>query len=113
MPLALTQNHVRTGFSDANGNISRPWLKWLQDVSVMVSNHGDNETPKGLVDGVNRTFTLLTAPNPLPSLQLFQRPSAGPSFLLFQGTDYTITRNTVTLVVAPPVGSILAAFYRL
>lgn len=67
----------------------------------------DSEVPAGVVNGVNVTFTLTATPNPLTSLHLFwnglrQTPT----------TDYSIVGNTITMVVAPAVGSTPLADYR-
>jgi hypothetical protein len=76
--------------------------------SVLVS---WDETPAGTVNGFNVTFTLANAPSPAASLQLFQ-----DGVLQIQGTDYTLSGNTITFMNAPGAGSppsaLLNAFYR-
>lgn len=67
----------------------------------------DSEVPAGAVNGVNVTYTLTNAPNPSTSLHLFwnglrQTPT----------TDYSLAGNTITMVVAPAVGSTPLADYR-
>jgi hypothetical protein len=69
---------------------------------------GGNETPSGAINGVNVTFTLLAAPAPAASLELYQN-----GMLQRQGTEYTLSGNTITMTVAPITGDTLAAFYRL
>lgn len=70
----------------------------------------DNETPGGIIDGVNLSFTLAAAPNPPASLQLYKN-----GVLLQLNGDYTLTGSTVTFVsaaVAPQPGDKLVANYR-
>lgn len=64
-----------------------------------------DEVPSGSIDGVNTTFTLAHTPNPSGSLilQLNQGFPAGG------GIDYSISGDTITMVVAPPPGSTLIA----
>lgn len=66
-----------------------------------------DETPSGTVDGSNTTFTLVNAPNSGASLQLFVN-----GVLANQGTDYTLSTNTVTFASAPATGAVLVAFYQ-
>jgi hypothetical protein len=66
-----------------------------------------NETPGGTVNGSNTAFTLSVAPSPSASLKLFvngQLMAAG-------GEDYTLSSLNITMVTAPPSGSILRAWY--
>ncbi|HXE12805.1 MAG TPA: hypothetical protein VN633_11830 [Bryobacteraceae bacterium] len=69
----------------------------------------DAETPGGLMNGTNTTFTLSAAPTPSTSLQLFRNGS-----LLRQGTDYTLSANMITFSAAatPKAGDGLIASYR-
>ena len=69
----------------------------------------DSEVPGGLINGTNAAFTLAAAPSPGASLQLFRNGS-----LLRQGTDYSLSANTVTFSSAsiPHAGDALLAFYR-
>jgi len=67
----------------------------------------DNVVPGGTVDGLNVTFTLPDSPSPSTSLHLFwnglrQTPT----------TDYSLAGNTITMVLAPAVGSTPLADYR-
>ena len=72
-----------------------------------VPNFSDAEVPSGTINGVNVTFTLLRAPNPLQSLELFLN-----GVLQTQGIDYTLSTNTITFTVAPASGGALIAWYR-
>lgn len=62
-------------------------------------------TPTGTVDGVNVTFTLPIPPDPADSLQLFYNGAYQT-----EGTDYTLSGSTITMVIAPSVA--LVAYYR-
>lgn len=75
-----------------------------------VPSFADNQTPAGVIDGANDTFTLAQAPNPAASLQLFRNG-------VLQGPvayDYTLAGLTITFEAAsiPQVGDKLIAFYR-
>lgn len=64
------------------------------------------ETPSGVMNGTNTTFTLSQAPTPASSLLLFldgveQEP----------GTDYTLSGSTITYVVAPSAADWQLAWY--
>ncbi len=66
-----------------------------------------NDTPVGNIDGVNTTFTILYTPNPSSSLQLTLQGQ-----LQIQGTEYTLSESTITMVSAPYEGMVLKApFY--
>ena len=75
-----------------------------------------DETPQGVIDGVNATFTIATIPNPTTSLALFKNGQ-----LLIQGVAYTLVGNTIT--VATPyipqpatsnsIGDYLRAWYQI
>jgi hypothetical protein len=69
----------------------------------------DAEVPGGVINGTNPTFSLAASPNPAPSLQLFRNGS-----LLLQGTDYTLSANTITFssTSIPKSGDVLVANYR-
>lgn len=68
---------------------------------------GDSETPVGIINGVNTSFTLAHAPNPTLSLLLFVNKT-----LQIQGTDYTLSGVSITMVVAPPGGATFLSWYR-
>lgn len=70
----------------------------------------DSETPAGLVNGSNTSFTLANPPEPASSLQLYRNG------LLQRATvDFTLSGNMVTFLAGsvPQTGDILAATYRL
>ncbi len=69
----------------------------------------DAETPAGLINGSNVTFTLADPPTPPTSLELYrnglrQRP----------GVDFTLSNNVISfsVVATPQVGDVLEAAYR-
>ena len=74
-------------------------------VTTIMPRFSANETPGGLVNSVNVTFTLANPPVG-SSLML-----AYNGVLVFPGTDYTISGNTITFLYSPVSGSTLRAFY--
>ncbi len=71
--------------------------------------YSDNETPSGTINGSNTTFTLLNAPSPAASLQVYLN-----GLLMAQAVDYSISNSTLTFAVAstPQTGDVLLASYR-
>lgn len=69
----------------------------------------DFETPSGVTDGANVTFTLSQTPAPARSLLLFRN-----GLLQTPLVDFTLTGNTVRFmtVTAPQSGDVLTASYR-
>lgn len=65
-----------------------------------------NETPAGVIDGANDTFTLVNTPA-TNSLQIF----LNGAYQTPGGEDYTLAGLTITFVNAPLTGGILRAFY--
>jgi hypothetical protein len=70
----------------------------------------DNETPAGVVDGSNASFTLAAVPNPATSLVVFRN-----GVLQKVGQDYSLTANTIQFVAGavPQPGDTLLATYRI
>lgn len=56
-----------------------------------------NETPVAVVDSTTQ-FTLVNAPNPANSLQLFVMAAYIGWVMLEQGIDYTLAGNTITII---------------
>jgi hypothetical protein len=73
----------------------------------MESKFIDDETPVGMVNGVNKAFTLSNMPNPPSSVKVFVNGSR-----MRITEDYTLSGVTVTFVTAPPTGSIILVDYR-
>lgn len=71
-------------------------------------NFADNETPSGLINSVNTTYTLAHTPSPAASLELFL---AGQLQAQGGGLDYTLAAATITFTSAPTLGPLLA-WYR-
>ncbi len=69
----------------------------------------DDETPGGLVDGNNGSFTLANTPTVASSLYLFRN-----GVLQQNGLDYTLTGGAITFLRdIPQAGDNLVAYYRL
>jgi hypothetical protein len=69
----------------------------------------DQEVPSGAVDGSNTLFTLLSAPSPTASLQLFRN-----GVLQKAGFDYTLSGSSITFISAatPQPGDTILTYYR-
>ena len=70
-------------------------------------NFADDETPSGLINSSNVTFTLAHSPSPAASLELFLN-----GLVQNRGVDYTLSTNTITFTSAPVTGSTLLGWYR-
>jgi hypothetical protein len=70
----------------------------------------DGDSPAGVVDGSNTSFTLSAVPNPASSLAVYRN-----GMLQKIGQDYTLTGSTIQFVTAgaPQPGDTLLAGYRL
>jgi hypothetical protein len=70
----------------------------------------DGDSPNGLVDGSNTSFTLSAVPDPASSLAVYRN-----GMLQKTGQDYTLTGSTIQFVAAaaPQPGDTLLAGYRL
>jgi len=66
----------------------------------------DNVVPTGTIDGINKTFSLSNIPSS-NSLHLFNGGIYQKS-----GTDYNLTTNQISFIIAPTTGAILIANYR-
>lgn len=78
-------------------------------VTVTVSagaglNFAFNETPTGTINGSNTSFTLAHTPSPATSLILTINGQ-----VMTPTEDYTISGNTITMIVAPETGDIFRA----
>lgn len=62
--------------------------------------------PSGDIDGSNKVYTLEYTPT-TGTLQLFLNGALQTG----GGVDYTISSDTITFVTAPPLTSILRAYY--
>ncbi len=70
----------------------------------------DAETPSGATNGVNTLFTLVQAPNPSASLDVYRN-----GIHLAAGLDYTLNGNTITFIasIVPQTGDVLVCSYRI
>jgi hypothetical protein len=70
----------------------------------------DGDSPSGIVDGSNTSFTLSAVPDPAPSLAVYRN-----GMLQKTGQDYTLAGSTIQFVAAaaPQPGDTLLASYRL
>jgi len=69
----------------------------------------DKEVPAGAVDGVNLAFSIVNAPSPSSSLNLFRN-----GLLQKAGLDYTLSGSTITFtsIALPVSGDAILASYR-
>lgn len=67
----------------------------------------DAETPTGVIDGANRTFSFGFTPFPATSLILFVNKT-----LQIQGVDYTLSANVLVMTSAPALGASMFGWYR-
>lgn len=99
---------VAAGSIPGTGDILQAWYR-LPSTGASTLQFNENETPAGVVDGSNATFTLAAAPVPASSLQIFRN-----GVLQKSGVDFLLSTNVVTFVTAavPNPGDILQASYR-
>jgi hypothetical protein len=92
-----------------SGDLLTASYRYLLNAVLTSPNFADSETPSGSVNGSNTSFTLLYAPSPAASLQLFRN-----GVLMTQAADYTVSANTVTFnsISVPQPGDVLTAYYR-
>lgn len=106
----LSSNTVtfQTGATPQSGDILLAYYR-VFSAGAPAPTFEDGENPGGVVDGSNLTFTLVGAPSPALSLQLFRN-----GILQRTGVDYTLTGSTVQFlpVSTPQVGDVLQAYYR-
>ena len=75
--------------------------------STATTDFVDDETPTGLVNGVNTDFELANTPIPTTSLKVYVNGSR-----MRITEDYTLSGTTITFITAPPTGSIILTDYR-
>ncbi len=69
----------------------------------------DAETPSGAINGVNASYTLVQAPSPSTSLDLYRN-----GMRMEAGVDYTLSGNAITFVaIVPQIGDVLLCSYRI
>jgi len=99
LPLRVAVGANGTVLEAASGET--PGIKWVTPSTHFIF----NEVPSGTIDGANVTFTLANTPT-TGTVQLFKN-----GLLLIPTTDYSVSGNTITFVVAPPGGSTLLCHY--
>ncbi len=103
-----TPNNLAVFKSYANPNITL-----VDDSNIPADNlkflFADRETPSGVIDGVNDTFTLAHDPDPVESLVIYSSALV-PGL---NGLDFVVSGgNVVTYTVPPGAGTWIRAFYR-
>ena len=99
---------LRSPFHEGDDKIiSRPWAKWFQELKIQLANLQIKiETPSGVIDGSNKTFSAANTPTSDEPVQLFQN-----GVLLKNGVDYTVTGKTIKFTSAPGPGTSLQFRY--
>lgn len=104
----VASGSLKVGFNlEADDNISSIIIN--NGAATGATSMALNESPTGLINGINDTFTLANAPSPSTSLMLFINGQ-----LITQTTDYTLASNTITFEASavPMTGDILLATYQ-
>jgi hypothetical protein len=96
--------------SDDGGTLGSTAIAYTQDVSggLSSSNFVDKETPSGSINGSNTTFTLANTPT-TGSEHVYLNGLLQESG---SGNDYTISTNTITMLIAPISGDKIRVSYR-
>ena len=109
---SIAGNVITPTIAPASGDSFISWGTYAG--SGTAANFADYETPSGLVNRVNRVFTLAHAPNPAASLRQYLGwlcMKEGPSFS-DPTVDYTLSGSTITYRTAPTSGNGHLSFYR-
>ena len=104
----VASGSLKVGFNlEADDNISSIIIN--NGAATGATSMALNESPAGLINGINDTFTLTNVPSPSTSLMLFINGQ-----LITQTTDYTLVSNTITFDTSavPMTGDILLATYQ-
>lgn len=88
-------------------DIFTAFYRTLGSAVELTQNISTLEVPSGIVNGINKIFTLAITPNPPSSLIV-----AVNGLTQTQGIDYTLAGNTITFIFAPLDGALLVAGYR-
>jgi hypothetical protein len=90
------------------GDTLQAWYRLPSEGTDTVQ-FSESETPAGPVDGVNVVFSLISAPIPASSLQLFRN-----GLLQKAGLDFDLTGKQITFITAatPQPGDVIQASYR-
>lgn len=95
--------------SNTGGTLGSTAVTYVQDTSgtLSVSNFITEETPSGIVNGVNVTYTLAYTPSS-GTLVLFLN---GVRLKSGAGNDYTLSTNIISMTTPPVSGDVLIADY--
>jgi hypothetical protein len=114
--LPITINQI-TGLSAALANINAAVAALTTQVNSTSGNSTatsaaafiDGESPAGVINGSNATYTLAGTPSPAGSLAVFRN-----GLLQSSGIDYTLSGSTVTFLSGsiPRATDIVTAYYR-
>jgi hypothetical protein len=90
------------------GDVIQAWYR-LPTTATPTIQFYENETPGGVVDGSNKTFTLQAAPMPASSIQVSRN-----GILLRSGLDYALSVNVINFTAGaePQPGDVLQVSYR-
>jgi hypothetical protein len=110
---AVSAEHVAANYSAASlrAQLDIGGPQALKGLTLLAKNAGkfaDAIVPGGVIDGANTAFTLPQPPSPALSLCLY----LNGVWQQGGGVNYTLSGAGITLLVAPPAGQRLIAFYR-
>lgn len=100
----LSQSGAQNGDTIAWDAENQKWVVSPASIGAIIV---DDETPTGVIDGINREYSLSRVPSPTKSLQLFRG-----GVLMRNTVDYTLTDNQIEMSQAPEVNDVLTAYYR-
>ena len=105
MPIKHTFVSVKVDSSDTTKIQPSHWNADHNTSELFV----EDEVPTGIINGENRTFTLLEAPVPVNSLQVYSN-----GLLLKAGIGYDLTGTTVTMKFGniPQTGDVVWVNYK-
>lgn len=106
--LSGTTVNILAASRPMSGDVLQAWYRLAGTGNPTLQFH-ENETPGGIVDASNPTFTLAAAPVPASSLQLFRN-----GILMKVGLDYVLSGTTLTFLTGaiPQPGDVLQVSYR-
>ena len=105
------QGLIQSGIKDLTPRLWHGMAYGLQNKindKIASSNFIDNETPTGLINGSNKTFTLDYSPNPTTSLKVYRN-----GIRQELTTHYTLSGATLSTVIALPTGTNLKVDYKI
>ncbi|MBS1877392.1 MAG: hypothetical protein JSU00_29540 [Acidobacteria bacterium] len=92
-----------------SGDLLTASYRYTNSSAAGVMTFVDGESPAGVIDGSNASFTLGASPSPALSLELYRN-----GLLLKQSVDYSLSGGTITFFsgAIPRAGDLVTAFYR-